>query len=144
MNTISKAMAIALFAGCGSTSNPKDAGREVHFEDSGFSFDGNASYCISHRDDVSTCLKLYAGMRINSQDDISKAWLNVYREGRDAARVMEQDGDGNSMHYKANSELCIRGSAIYVTLIAEDESLNQGELPIQEVDCKTLDNMLKQ
>lgn len=144
MKTICKVIAIALLAGCGGASKPKDAGKEAHFEANGFSFDGNAQYCVSHRDDVSTCIHFYADMQINAQNDISKAWFNAYREGRNAAKVMVQDGDSSSMHYKANNELCIRGNVVSVSLAAEDELLNNGEYPLEEVDCETLDSMLKQ
>lgn len=109
-----------------------------------FSFEGKAAYCVSHRDENATCVRINADMQVNAEQDISEVWVNAYRTGRNAMKMLNQQGNGNVMHYVTNNEMCIFGNVTGMSLIAKDAQENQAEHEFEEVDCATLDGMLSQ
>lgn len=110
----------------------------------GFTFEGKAAYCVSHRDENATCVKINADMQVTADNDISSVWINAYRAGRNPMKALEQEGSGKTMHYAASNEMCIFGNVTGMSLMARDVQETQAEHAFEEVDCATLDAMLDQ
>ncbi|HII15515.1 MAG TPA: hypothetical protein HA362_04345 [Nanoarchaeota archaeon] len=145
MRTLAELACIAslgLAAGCGDdTYIPADADTTEETA-AGFTFEGKAAYCVSHRDEMSTCVHPYADLLIWGGNGVSKAWANAYRDGEAPVKISERAADGNPMHYAIDTDLCIRGSVNGVGITAEDSEGGQGAYPVEEVDCETLDAMI--
>ncbi len=109
-----------------------------------FTFEGKAAYCVSHRDETATCVKINADMQITAEQNISEVWVNAYRTGRNPMKTLEQKGRGKTMHYVTNNEMCIFGNVTAMSLTARDVQDNQAEFAFEEVDCATLDGMMNQ
>ncbi|MBU2638665.1 MAG: hypothetical protein KJ955_06840 [Nanoarchaeota archaeon] len=109
-----------------------------------FVFEGNAQYCVSHRDENATCVMINADMQITAENDISSAWIYAQRNGRPALKTLEQAGTGKAMRYVTVNEMFIFGNVTGLSLAVRDAVGNQAEHLFDKVDCRTLDNMINQ
>lgn len=152
LTAIIGALALTAF-GCGDSNkknrddNPVYSGVIANTEQtSSFKFSGRADYCVSEREQspvASTCIKVYVKVDITADEAISKAWTAMYRDSRSELKSNMVNGNNtNHLEYTWITEMCVLGNLTGIELFAEDVKGGAGKLLFQEVDCRTLDNMI--
>lgn len=154
LTAIMGALALTAF-GCGDSNKKNNDNNSVYSSAianteqlSSFKFNGRADYCVSEREQspvASTCIKVHADVGITADAVISKAWTAMYRDSKPELKSNMVNGNNTShLGYRWITEMCVLGNLTGIELFAEDANGATGKLLFEEVDCKTLDNMIKQ